>query len=169
MMDNPIDDILSNLDPDPDPKKYNGTDFTLAWDNLPKDVTMGIPWCVYQYLKTDDGEFIFEEQIDRQGNLVSEEKKPARRTRIDVLSVLAWVAVRKRKPDMTPEKIAAGITDENLYQIIRSTFAFWGVTLPTEEDLIEMVDMEGEEIGNPPDDQEMATQIETISESNENI
>lgn len=133
LMANFVDDILSNLHDERAPNKYSAADYREAWGKIRKlepKVTLGIPACIYDYLRDENGDLIMEEQFDLGGNLVSLEKKPAREQRFDVLAILAQQAAKYGDPDITEEQILERLNDDNIASVITAVMGWWGVAKP---------------------------------------
>jgi len=145
-MDNPVDDILSNLFTEL-PPRYIAPEYNLAQKMIGEfepEVTMGIPFCVYDYVKDDSGDIVMEEIIDEDGKpiyikdgsgvITGTEKAPARRVRLDVLAILVWIPACRKRPEITLEEVEKGIGADNLAAMVRSAYLFWGVTEREEEE-----------------------------------
>jgi hypothetical protein len=108
---------------------YTATEWTEAAENLPDDVVLGMPWCVFDLEKDEMGSVVMQEPFDQFSN-PRDEVGPKRRLRYDVLAILAWIPAKRENPDLTIQDVSDRINEDNVNDILDSVFVFWGIDLP---------------------------------------
>jgi hypothetical protein len=108
---------------------YTATEWTEAAENLPDNVVLGMPWCIFDLELDTMGSVVMQEGFDQFGN-PREEIGPKRKLRYDVLAVLAWIPHKRENPEATIQDVSDRINDSNINDILDSVFIFWGIDLP---------------------------------------
>lgn len=153
------EEIISVLrdNADENPEGYKGTEWIEAASllrDLDPPVILDIPWCIYDLEVDEFGVNIMQSRfdslsrrrdLDENGEIDPEwEAQPRRRTRNDVLSILAWIPVKRDEPDTTLEQVRNMMTDLNARDLVHKVFKFWGVdVLALEERLIKLAEDAG--------------------------
>lgn len=140
-----------------DPEGYTGAEWIEAADLIRKLDPPGIldmPWCIYDLEVDQHGMTKMQSRydslsrrrdLDENGEVDPEwEPQPRRRTRNDVLSILAWIPMKRTEPDTTLEEVRNMMTDLNARDLVHKVFKFWGVdVLALEERLIKLAENAG--------------------------
>ena len=113
--------------------KYCLSDFVLAKEYLDSDAIDSIPLCMCERVVKPDGTTVS-------------------RVHYDIVCILAWIAAKRNKKDITLEEVSETIDSQNLPEVIQETFYYWTnltrdhmARLSTDE-----TEQEGQEDVNPP-------------------
>lgn len=151
------------------PEGYTGTEWTEAvglLSSLETPPILKIPWCISDLMLDERGMTKLESEYDATGNLKSLDEdgvedpnwqaQPERRSRFDILAILAWIPMKRSDPDALLEDIGAMISADNVIKITRMVFTFWGVNVKAAEEQIAQLeeDAETEEAEDTGDFQE---------------
>lgn len=135
------------------PEGYTGAEWVEAVEQLAllsEPVILQIPWCVADLMVDERGVTKMENAYTATGRLKSEkddgtidetwEAEPERRTRFDVLAVLAWIPMKRTDPDILVTDISRMLSEGNTQEITRMIFRFWGVDVLSAEEQIRKIE-----------------------------
>lgn len=140
------------------PEGYTGEEWVEAAGliaNLEDRVSLKIPWCVWDYELDERGVNVMESRYDHLGrdkaideDGVEDENwqpKPERRSRNDVLAILAWIPIKREEPDIPLEAVARMLNNDNIVEITRMVMKFWGVDMDAIEERMRQITESDEE------------------------
>lgn len=107
--------------------------------DLDPPVVLEIPFCVYDLKLDEHGVVVLQKEfdgwsnrrdLDAEGNIDPKWKPRAVRfLRYDVFAILAWMAIKREKPETTLEEIRTTVTAKFLDEVADDVFDFWGVDM----------------------------------------
>ena len=138
---------------------YNGEEMIEAIKliaDLDPPVILAIPFCIYDFVVDERGVTAMESKFDRAGNRKDLnddgtvdpewEAKPDRKSRVDVLAILAWLPLRRQLPETTLAEATFMLNAGNLQEITRTVFKFWGVDYEKAAEALKAVEDDLEEV-----------------------
>lgn len=153
------------------PEGYTGAEWIEAAEMLSElktPIILGIPWCIFDLELDEFGVHKLESQYDHLGrrNDLDEDGNidpdwipgPKRRSRNDVLAILAWVPMKRELPDLTLDDVKKLMNDGNIIELTTMVFKFWGVDTEAVAERIAALTAEAEE-GETPEKPEAAEPV----------
>ncbi len=140
------------------PEGYTGAEWIEAANEIAKledRVSLKIPWCVWDYELDEFGVNVMESRYDHLGRdkamdddgVVDEgwQPKPERRSRNDVLAILAWIPIKREDPDLPLFAVTKMLNNDNIVELTRMVMKFWGVDMDAIEERMRQVIESGEQ------------------------
>ena len=140
------------------PECYIGIEWIEAVEQislLREPAVLQIPWCVTDLMLDEHGVTVLESEYNRLGGLKAQREdgtidekwlpRAERRSRFDILAILAWIPMKREDPEIQLEDVSKLICADNVREISRMVFKFWGIDLEAVEERIAQVEADAEE------------------------
>lgn len=121
------------------PEGYTGVEYIEAIELLPSDTVLDIPFCIADIVTDDRGVTVMESEYTVSGRHLAEKEdgtrdekwrpRAKRRSRFDVLAVLLLIPLKRETPEMLLEDVTKMISEDNVKELSRFAYKFWGVDL----------------------------------------
>lgn len=117
-----------------DAGRYDGRELIEALEAiaaLENPVYLAIPWCIHDFVLDEFGQVQLSIGYDYLGRKLeaSRAEMPMRKSRPDVLAILAWIPLKRDNPELSLDEVTAMLNDGNLGPLTRKIYYFWGVDL----------------------------------------